>query len=111
VFVAARAGEIVGTYYLKPNSTGPGAHVANAGYMVRADARGSGVGKAMTGDSFARARRFGYHAMQFNLVVVTNEAALRLYRGFGMSEIGRLPQAFRHKDLGLVDAIIMYRLL
>jgi len=49
--------------------------------------------------------------MQFNLVVATNEAALRLYRGFGMSEIGRLPQAFRHRDLGLVDAIIMYRLL
>jgi len=111
VFVAERAGEIVGTYYLKPNSTGPGAHVVNAGYMVRPDSRGTGIGKAMTSDSFERARRLDFHAMQFNLVVATNEAAIHLYRGLGMSEVGRLPQAFRHKDLGLVDAIVMYRLL
>lgn len=111
VFVAERGGELLGTYYLKPNSTGPGAHVVNAGYMVRPDARGQGVGTAMARDSFVRAKRAGYHAMQYNLVVATNEAALRLYRTLGMGEVGRLPQAFRHKQLGLVDAVVMYRLL
>ena len=111
VFVAERAGEILGTYYLKPNSTGPGAHVANAGYMVRPDARGHGVGAAMTRDSFERARRAGFLAMQFNLVVADNGAALHLYRNLGLVEVGRLPRAFRHRDAGLVDALIMYRLL
>ena len=111
VFVAERGGEVLGTYYLKPNSTGPGAHVVNAGYMVRPDARGQGVGTAMARDSFVRAKRAGYHAMQYNLVVATNEAALRLYRTLGMGEVGRLTQAFGHRELGLVDAIVMYRLL
>lgn len=111
VFVAERAGVMVGTYYLKPNSTGPGAHVVNAGYMVRPDARGQGVGTAMARDSFVRAKQAGYLAMQYNLVVATNEAALRLYRGLGMGEVGRLTRAFRHAELGLVDAVVMYRLL
>lgn len=111
VFVAEQAGEIVGTYYLKPNSTGPGDHVVNAGYMVRPDHRGESVGTQMARDSFVRARRMGYRAMQFNLVVATNEAALHLYRRLGMDEVGRLPQAFRHRERGLVDAVVMYRLL
>ncbi len=111
VFVAERAGEVVGTYYLRPNSTGPAAHVANAGYMVRPDARGAGIAAAMTQDSFARARALGYLAMQYNLVVATNARALSLYRRLGMEEVGRLPRAFRHRDLGLVDAFVMYRLL
>ena len=111
VFVAEQAGEVVGTYYLKPNSTGPAAHVANAGFMVRPDARAQGVGAAMARDSFARAKRLGYLAMQYNLVVATNEPALHLYRKLGMEEVGRLVKAFRHRDLGLVDALVMYRLL
>jgi RimJ/RimL family protein N-acetyltransferase len=111
VFVAEAAGAAVGTYYLKPNSTGPAAHVANAGYMVHPEARGQGVAAAMAHDSFARAKALGYLAMQYNLVVATNAAALHLYRRLGMAEVGRLPRAFRHRELGLVDAVVMYRLL
>ena len=33
-YVAYRQGEIVGTYYIKPNQPGLGSHVCNAGYMV-----------------------------------------------------------------------------
>jgi L-amino acid N-acyltransferase YncA len=111
VFVCQLSGEVVGTYYLKPNSTGPADHVANAGYMVLPSARGQGVGRAMGQDSFARARSLGYLAMQFNLVIATNTVALKLWRDLGMNEIGHIPQAFRHPDLGLVDAVIMYKLL
>ena len=111
VFTAARAGEIVGSYYLKANSTGPAAHVANAGYMVRPDARGGGVARAMALDSFTRAKALGFLAMQFNLVVATNAGALALWRSVGMEEVGRLKLAFRHRELGLVDAVVMYRLL
>ena len=112
VFVAEDTqGRIVGTYYLKPNSTGPAAHVANAGYMVLPRARGQGVARAMALDSFARAKAAGYRAMQFNLVIATNAVALHLWRSVGMEDVGRLAQAFRLPDGTFTDALVMYRLL
>ena len=111
VFVAEAGGAVVGTYYLKANSTGPADHVANAGYMVHPAARGRGVASAMARDSFARARALGFHAMQFNLVIAANIHALKLWRALGMEEVGRLKEAFRHPAKGLVDAVVMYKLL
>lgn len=111
VFLTEDANGVIGTYYLKPNSTGPAAHVANAGYMVHPTARGCGVARAMALDSFARAAGLGFTAMQFNLVVATNTAALHLWRSVGMEEVGRLARAFRLPDGSLVDAVVMYRLL
>ncbi|HSG57537.1 MAG TPA: N-acetyltransferase [Paracoccaceae bacterium] len=109
--LAEEAGGMVGTYYLKPNSTGPAAHVANAGYMVHPAARGRGVARAMASDSFARANAQGFAAMQFNLVVASNAAAVHLWRSVGMHEIGRLPGAFRLPDGVMADALVMYRML
>ena len=111
VFVVPGSGGLVGTYTLRPNSTGPAAHVANAAYAVRPDTRMQGIGEAMARDSFVKARALGYLAMQYNLVVTTNRSAIALYRRLGMVEVGRLPKAFRHRDLGYVDALVMYRLL
>ena len=42
-YVATEDGEILGTYYLKPNQPGLGSHVCNAGYIVGPTARGRGV--------------------------------------------------------------------
>ena len=61
--------------------------------------------------SLVEARRLGYHAMQYNFVVSTNTAAVDLWKKLGFEVVGRLPQAFRHPRLGLVDALLMYRLL
>src|SRR6058998_3867983 len=47
VFVAEERGEIVGTYLLKANQKGAGAHVANCGYMTAPHATGRGVARAM----------------------------------------------------------------
>ncbi len=57
VFVAERGGRIVGTYYLRANNRGGGAHVANCGYMVAPDAMGGGVARAMCAHSLDEARR------------------------------------------------------
>lgn len=111
VFVAETDGAVLGTYYIKPNSTGLADHVANAGYMTHTAARGRGIAKAMAADSFARARAQGFRAMQFNLVIATNEVALRLWQKLGLQVVGRLPEAFRHKERGYVDALVMYRML
>jgi L-amino acid N-acyltransferase YncA len=110
-YVAEHGGEVVGTYYIKTNQPGLGSHVCNAGYMVRSGARGTGVGKAMCAHSLDEARRMGYRAMQYNLVVVTNVAAVQLWQTMGFEAVGTLPQAFNHAALGLVDAHVMYRLL
>ena len=111
VFVAEVNGAVFGTYYIKSNSTGLADHVANAGYMTHPDARGRGIASAMARDSFTRAKEQGYRAMQFNLVIATNEQAVRLWQRLGLQVVGRLPEAFRHKRLGLTDALVMYRLL
>ena len=65
-FVAEVEGQIVGTYFLKPNQPGLGSHVCNAGYMVSRSARGKGVGETMCAHSMEEARRLGFqgHAVQ-----------------------------------------------
>ncbi len=111
-FVAVdERGNVVGTYYLRPNQDGGGAHVANCGYVTARHARGRGVARAMCLDSLRRARARGFRAMQFNFVISTNERAVRLWQSLGFAIVGRLPGAFRHPRLGYVDAFVMYRSL
>ena len=44
---AAAGGPLLGAYYLKPNFAARAAHIANAGYVVAASARGRGIGRAL----------------------------------------------------------------
>ena len=111
VFVAEEGGEILGTYYLRANQQGGGAHVANCGYMTAPSAQGRGIARALCAHSLEEARRRGFRAMQFNFVVATNERAVRLWESFGFAVVGRLPEAFAHPRLGLVDALVMHRTL
>jgi len=110
-YVAVMGGEVVGTYYIKDNQPGLGSHVCNCGFMVSSVARGRGVGRAMGAHAQDEARRLGYRAMQFNLVVSTNKPSLDLWLTMGFEIVGTLPKAFNHAELGLVDAHVMYRLL
>lgn len=103
--------QMVGTYYLRPNHAELGSHVANCGYAVSAAARGRGVGTAMAEHSQQLARDLGFRAIQFNLVVATNEAAVRLWQRLGFQVVGQLPEAFRHSRYGFVDALVFYKLL
>jgi len=103
------AGQIVGTYYLRANQRGGGAHVANCGYVTAPAARSRGIARAMCDDSIARAKARGFRAMQFNFVVSSNEGAVALWQRCGFAIVGRLPGAFAHPTLGDVDAFVMYR--
>lgn len=104
-------GSIVGTYFLKANQPGLGSHVCNCGYVVAPCARGQGVASAMCVHSQQEALAQGFRAMQFNLVVATNETAVRLWQRLGFQIVGTLPAAFRHLQLGYVDAHVMYKQL
>lgn len=104
-------GAVLGTYYLKPNHPGPGSHVCNCGYVVGEAARGRGIASAMCEHSQREAVAFGFRAMQYNLVVATNESAIRVWQKQGFTIAGTLPQAFRHPRQGYVDAFVMYKQL
>jgi GNAT superfamily N-acetyltransferase len=86
----AGSGGLLGAYYLKPNFAARAAHIANAGYVVAAVARGRGVGRALVEDSVWRAPALGFDAVQFNLVFASNPARA-LYEELGWQEIGRIP--------------------
>jgi RimJ/RimL family protein N-acetyltransferase len=61
-------GRVAGTYFIKPNQAGLG--------------------------SQREAVSLNFRAMQFNLVVATNERAIRLWQKLGFSVAGTLPRAF-----------------
>lgn len=108
-FVFEQDGVVLGTYFLKANQGGGGAHVANCGYVTSAAAQGRGIARAMCLHSLERAKQRGFRAMQFNFVVSSNTRAIKLWTDLGFEIVGRLPQAFAHPTLGFVDALVMFR--
>ena len=107
-FVWKENGKVLGTYFLKANQQGGGAHVANCGYVTALAAQGRGIARQMCLHSLERAKERGFRAMQFNFVVSTNERALKLWGDLGFEIVGRLPLAFEHPTLGFVDALVMF---
>ncbi len=104
-------GRVLATYYLKANQPGLGSHVCNCGFVVASEAEGQGIASAMCQHAQSEAVAMGFLAMQFNLVVATNERAVRLWKKLGFAVVGTLPGAFRHQRLGLTDALVMYKTL
>ena len=108
-YVALLDGAVAGTLMMKDNQPGLGSHIANAGYMTSPGFFGKGIGKAMGEFSIHEAKRLGYLAMQFNIVVKSNERAVALWQKLGFQIIGEIPDAFNHRVNGLTNALIMYR--
>jgi ribosomal protein S18 acetylase RimI-like enzyme len=110
-FIAEFDGEILGTYYLRPNQSGGGAHVANCGYVTAQNATGRGIARAMAEHSLGYAKSRGFTAMQFNFVISTNTRAIHLWESLGFTTLCRLPGTFHHPHQGFVDALVMFRKL
>ena len=111
LYVAEVDGVVAGAYMFKPNQPGRGSHVANAAYAVAERFRGRRLGEAMGRHSLEEARHAGFRAMQYNLVVSTNEPAVALWQKIGFVVLCRLPEAFLHPTRGYVDALVMHRFL
>ncbi|MFQ6553682.1 N-acetyltransferase family protein [Aestuariibius insulae] len=99
----------LGTYYLKANQGGGGAHICNAAFVTAAAARGKGIARAMLNHAMETAKRQGFRAMQFNFVVASNDRAVDLWLRAGFDVVGRLPKAFQLPDGRFVDALVMMR--
>jgi L-amino acid N-acyltransferase YncA len=110
-YVVEAESRVVGMYKIVPNQPGLGSHVANASFMVARSFSGRGAGRSMAVHCLREARRSGFRAMQFNFVVSTNAAAVALWQSLGFAIVGTLPGAFRHQELGYVDAYVMFRSL
>lgn len=110
-YVAESEGQVVGTFIIKDNFPDLGSHVANASYMTAPEASGKGIGRTMGEYSLLEAKRLGYRAMQFNIVVKNNHRAIRLWQKLGFEIKGEIPDAFNHLRDGLTDAYIMWRKL
>ena len=70
-----------------------------------------GLATLMCEHSQKAAKELDYKAMQFNLVVVNNRQAIRLWTRLGFETVGRINKAFLHPKLGYVDALLMYKWL
>ena len=99
--------EVLGCFYIKPNFPGNCSHICNGGFLTLSSARRQGIGMFMGACYLKLARALEYRASMFNLVFVTNEASLRLWRSLGFKEIGRIPGA-GHFGNDYIDAIQFY---
>ena len=110
-FVVEDNKKLLGTYILKPNQIDLGNHIANGSYMVSPAEQGKGIGKTLCEHSIHFAKQSGYLGIQFNIVVSSNVAAVKLWQKFGFEIIGTTPKGFRHSRLGLIDTYIMFKVL
>lgn len=108
-YVAEDAGQIIGTYYIRPNNSGGGAHIANCGFMVAANSQGKGVARTMCTHALEAARQSSYRGMQFNFVIATNTKAIALWHAMGFTTLCHLPEVFNHPREGYVDALVMFQ--
>lgn len=106
--VAGDGDVLVGSAKAGPNRPGRGAHVATASFMVAPGHQGRGVGRALGEHVLGWARAAGYRSMQFNAVVETNTAAVRLWQSLGLEVLCTVPEAFDHRRLGLVGLHVMH---
>lgn len=107
----AESGEMLGLYILHPNNIGRCGHICNASYAVRRDMRGKHIGEALVRHCMAQGKAMGFGILQFNAVVSTNAAALRLYARLGFTQMGVIPGGFRMKNGNFADIIPHYRVL
>ena len=101
-------GRILGTAKMGPNRPGPGDHIGTASFMVAPEARGRGVGRALAEHVVQWHRDEGYRGIQFNAVVETNVAAVRLWQDLGFEIVGTVPGAFRSPAHGSVGLHVMF---
>ncbi len=102
---------IVGLYILHPNNVGRCGHISNASYAVKNGERGKRIGEILVLHCLEKAKEIGFKILQFNAVVSSNSAALRLYKKLGFVQLGVIPEGFLMKDGSYRNIIPHYHAL
>ena len=97
---------MLGLYILHPNNVGRCGHIANASYGVSPGARGLGAGEKLVRHSLEMCPACGFVGLQFNAVVCTNTAAIRLYERLGFEHIGTTKNGYRLRDGSYADLFL-----
>jgi L-amino acid N-acyltransferase YncA len=108
VTVAVHEGRVVGSAKMGPNRPGRGSHIATASFMVDPTSGAVGAGRALAEEMVRWAGDAGYHGIQFNAVVETNERAVRLWRSLRFEIVGTVPGAFASREHGYVGLHVMF---
>lgn len=101
-------GALLGSAKMGPHRPGRGDHIGTASFMVAPEARGRGVGRRLAEHVVQWHREQGYAGIQFNAVVETNTAAVRLWQSLGFTVVGTVPGAFRSREHGPVGLHVMF---
>lgn len=107
--VAVDHERVLGSATMGPNRPGRASHVATASFMVDPEQQKRGVGRALGEHVLEWARNSGYRSIQFNAVVETNDAAVRLWQSLGFEILATVPEAFDHARRGYVGLHVMFR--
>jgi len=99
---------LLGSAKMGPNRPGHGDHIGTASFMVAPAARGRGVGRELAEYVVQWHRDAGFRGIQFNAVVETNTAAVRLWESLGFEIVGTVPGAFRSPTRGYVGLHVMF---
>lgn len=102
---------IKGLYILHPNNVGRCGHLCNASYAIRKDCRGQHIGEQLVRHCLEKGKELGFRVLQFNAVVCTNAAAIRLYEKLGFTRLGTIPGGFELADGSYTDIIAYYKVL
>lgn len=100
--------QLLGSAKMGPNRPAQGSHVGTASFMVGKVARGRGVGRQLAEYVVDWHRREGYRGIQFNAVVSTNTAAVRLWQSLGFQVVGTVPAAFWRPSGEYADLLVMH---
>jgi GNAT superfamily N-acetyltransferase len=102
-------GRALGTYYLRANAGGGGAHVCNCGYITAGDARGQGVARAMLDHSLDRGAAAGVSrdAVQFRRG--DEPRAVETWTRAGFAPWGGCRARSAIPGGAIVDALVMWK--
>ena len=75
---------------------------------MKKDIRGHHIGEYLVKDCIEEAKDHGFRILQFNAVVKSNTAALKLYEKLGFHKLGTIPEGFFNKNCVYEDIIPHY---
>ena len=110
-YVAILGGEIVGSFYVRPNFGGGAKDICNCGFIVKTDFRGRKIAQHMAQYSIKVAPTLGFRAMQFNAVVEANAAAVHLWKKLGFAVVGKIPLGFQLSNGVRSNLLIWHKFL